>query len=73
MDQLPEEVWRELQYEIAKAGLEYADNWRAYRYKDKYLFKEYLEQANKGCCGVFESYVYDDEGNKWIVGCNYGH
>lgn len=70
---LPSDVLRELLLEIVKAELEYADNFRGYRYKDKHLFNEFIKAKDQGCCGVFETYVFDDEGNKWIVGCNYGH
>ncbi len=70
---LPADVIKELQYEISKANLEYADNYRGYRYKDKHMFNKYLEAKNKGCCGSFETHIYDSKGDKWIVGCNYGH
>ena len=70
---LPKEVLYELDYEIARADLDYHDNYRGYRFKDNYLFEEYKRRAESGCCGVFETQVILENGDKWIVGCNYGH
>ena len=72
IDKVPQEVWDDLRYEIGRADLEYDDNWRAYRYKDKFLFKEFKQAENKGCCGFFNTSTIIN-GEKWIIGCNYGH
>jgi hypothetical protein len=71
-NQVPKQVWEDLEYEIARRELEYADNFRAYRYIDQYLYKEYMESKNKGCCGEYESSTRVN-GQQWIIGCNYGH
>lgn len=71
--QVPQEVWACLEYEILRAELEYADNLRAYRHKDQHLLTEFREAERCGCCGVFETSVVDDDGQKWVVACNYGH
>ena len=71
-DSVPKQVWEDLQYEIARHGLECSDNYRAYRFKDDHLFKEYMKAAESGCCGCFESSTTVD-GDKWIIGCHYGH
>ena len=72
LKEIPEQVWKDLQYEIAKNDLEYADNYRAYRYKDKLFYDEYCYWDDRGCCGVFRSHTIVD-GDKWIIACNYGH
>ena len=69
---VPFEVWEDLQYEIARSDLEYADNFRAYRFRDNYLFDEFQKAERNGCCGVFQSHTVVN-GEKWIIGCNYGH
>jgi len=69
---IPEEVFDDLRYEIARNGLDNADNFRAYRYADKYGYEQFLEKYNNGCCGSFQSHT-KVAGEKWIIGCNYGH
>lgn len=69
---VPLQVWEDLRYEIARSELECADNFRAYRHKDKKFFNQFMEAKDKGCCGCFESNTLVD-GEKWIIGCNYGH
>lgn len=71
-DTVPEQVWDDLRYQIAQRDLEYADNFRAYRFIDDYLRKEFEAARNKGCCGCYES-ATTVNGQKWIIGCNYGH
>lgn len=70
--EVPGWVWEDLDYEIARADLEYSDNLRAYRFRDLKHFKQFREAEARGCCGSFETVVARD-GEKWIVGCNYGH
>lgn len=70
--EIPKQVWEDLEYEIIKNDLEYADNFRAYRYKDKLFFDEFMYHENNGCCGVFHSHTIIN-GEKWIIACNYGH
>jgi len=69
---IPHQVWRDIDYEVAKCDLEYADNYRAYRVSDGYCREEFDHAYNKGCCGFFQSHTIVD-GEKWIIGCNYGH
>lgn len=71
-NKVPDQVFLDLEYEVAKAELDYADNYRAYRYHDNYLRKEYKQAWSQGCCGYFETSTTVD-GVKWIIGCNYGH
>lgn len=70
--EVPQEVWEDLRYEIARNDLYNADNFRAYRYKDNWLKREFKLSVNRGCCGSFQSHTMV-EGEKWIIGCNYGH
>lgn len=72
-DKVPPEVQEGIAYEVARSEDEYDTNHRAYRYKDEYLKKEFLEEQEKGCCGTGQSYVIDYNGDKWIVGWNHGH
>jgi hypothetical protein len=72
MIEIPQEVWDDLNYEIAREGLDYVDNFRAYRYHDGYGLAEFNKSRDNGCCGFFQSHTKVD-GEKWIIGCNYGH
>lgn len=69
---VPEQIWEDLEYEIARNNLEYADNYRAYNFDTGKGFKAYVKATNKGCCGFFES-ATKLNGEKWVIGCNYGH
>lgn len=68
----PCEVWRDLEIEIAKTGLEFADNFRAYRYSDGWYVLDFVAAEESGCCGFFTSWTVVN-GEKWIIGCNHGH
>lgn len=72
-DKVPDDVKEGVRYEIARSGDECDDNHRAYRYKDEFLKKEFIEAERRGCCGTAMSYVIDSNGDKWIVGWNHGH
>ena len=71
-EKVPQGVWEALEYEIARDGMECDDNWRAYRVSDDFLFEEFVDADKRGCCGSFQTTVTVG-GDKWIVGCNYGH
>lgn len=73
MENVPEEVWENLEYEIARAELEYSDNLRAYRCFDLLYFEDFMKAEKGGCCGVFETSTTCNDGNVWIIACNYGH
>lgn len=55
---------------VVVSHLDYADNFRIYRLKDR---AAYYKQADKGCCGSWTSYYKCKSGNIYILGCNYGH
>ena len=68
----PDGVMEALDYQVGRNDLEYADNYRAFRDKDNFLKDSFLAKESTGCCGFFEDAVTVN-GEKWIVGCNYGH
>ena len=69
---VPMEVWEDLEYEIMRAQLDYADNYRAYRYSDGWYKEAFKAAARRGCCGDFQSHTIIN-GEKWIIACNHGH
>ena len=69
---LPAGVLELIEYDVYSIGLENADNFRAFRFKDDFLFEEYVKAGKRGCCGAYYgSITY--EGDIWYIGCNYGH
>lgn len=64
-----DELLEELDYEVGRNGLEYADTYRATP-----IDQGYAEHAQKvGCCGVYETHHKCRSGNMYYLGCNYGH
>lgn len=57
-------------FSVNVAQLEYADNFRIYPLHQK---KEYIAQANRGCCGFWDTQYKCLSGNIYWMGCNYGH
>lgn len=70
---VPQEVWEELRIEIARNDLDCVSSLRAYRYSDRLYQTMFDHSAANDCCGVFQSHIIISNGEKWIVGCNYGH
>ena len=68
----PDEVMEALDYEVGRNDLDFADNYRAFRDRDNFLKNSFLEKESTGCCGGFETAVTVN-GERWIVGCNFGH
>ena len=71
--QIPTEIIEAIEYEVGRYDLEYADNYRAYRLNDGFLKSQFFHRRKRGCCGEFESNYIDLSGDKWVIGCNYGH
>ena len=71
--QIPTEIIKAIDYEAGRHDLEYADNYRAYRVNDGFLKSQFFHRRKQGCCGELESNYIDLSGNKWVIGCNYGH
>ena len=70
---IPDEVLEAIHYEVERAGLEYADNYRAYRLRDDFLRTHFRKREARGCCGFFKTTYRDTHGDKWVIACNYGH
>jgi len=65
-------AYEELQYQIARNDLEYADNLRVAVVGDHDQMDYYEDKRARGCCGSFDIRVTID-GVKFDIGCNYGH
>ena len=72
-ERVPADVWEDLLYEINKAGIHPADNYRAYRFKDGLHIAAYKKATAKGCCGEAQWWTKSRSGDIWRIGCNYGH
>lgn len=70
---VPPEVVEAIEYEVAREGLEYDDNYRVYRVKDNFMRQDYMLKEKRGCCGFFYGSTIDYNGDKWIIACNHGH
>lgn len=70
---IPDNVSLELAYEVARHDLECPDNFRACLIGDCQGEREFKLARFSGCCGSFETVIQTDCGEKWLVGCNYGH
>jgi hypothetical protein len=57
-------------FALAIVGLINTDNFRIYPLKEE---SQFYAQAEKGCCGSFNSQVKCKSGNIYWIGCNYGH
>jgi hypothetical protein len=71
-EKVPKEVWNAMNDHIDRDEYECADNCRAYRVHDNFLYAEFKEAEEEGCCGSHESRVVVD-GDEWVYGFNYGH
>jgi len=64
-----DELIEKLEYLVGLHGLDYADTYRSTPYE-----KDYPEHmAKQSCCGVFETTYTCRSGQKYYLGCNYGH
>lgn len=70
---VPKEVWERLGDIIEAEDLDYADNHRAYRVDDEYNKQQWQDAYDEGCCGYFDTDITLNNGEQWVVGCNYGH
>ena len=82
--EVPPEVWYELDYEIARAGVGYEDTedvdyYRAYRWypRDGLGRAQFLELEKCGMAhglgGTLETSIMTTDGEIWIVACDYGY
>ena len=73
---VPDYVWEQIDYEIARGEYECVNNYRACRWAlDSTKFadeKQAYEQAREsGCYGFFDS-KFTYQGEQWCIGFNYG-
>lgn len=54
------------------AGM-YPDNFRMARIWKSSDMRRYQREKKTGCCGFFDELVIGPDGNKYMVGLNYGH
>ena len=62
----------DIDYEVARGELDCADNYRWYKDGDAEGQKLYEEAREDGCCGSLDTSTFIN-GQKWFIGCNYGH
>lgn len=67
-----EKAYKILEQHIERHGFDYPDNYRCYKDTDYEGMGEYEEAFAFGCCGFYDTEVTID-GDKWHIGCNYGH
>jgi hypothetical protein len=68
-DQYPQ-CLEELQYQVARSDLEYADSFRMCFEDDAFQKRDYHKAVS--CCGTREFRMKVD-GRYVLLGCNYGH
>lgn len=70
-EQIPQ-LREDLNYEIARHNLDYADNFRAAIRGNHESEDAYYALAKRGCCGRFDTTTVIN-GITYMIGCNYGH
>ncbi len=66
--------WLERQISKMTRDLDFVDNIRICKLKDKEDVKKYEEQRSHGCCGFEDKEVFCWLDASWYrIGCNYGH
>ena len=60
-------------YAMMGRDFEYADNFRFALAGDATSVASYEETRSRGCCGFSDEVFFDDAGDTFLVGCNYGH
>ena len=51
----------------------YITNFRMARVWKSSDCRRYQREKKEGCCGFFDELVVGPDGNKYLLGCNYGH
>lgn len=57
--------------EVSK-GYDFADNFRCGKIGKSSSMRAYNREKESGCCGFFDDFV-EYNGNKYLIGFNYGH
>lgn len=58
---------------IDKIDDPFKDNFRMARVWKSSDCRRYQREKKSGCCGFFDELVVAPDGNKYLIGCNYGH
>ncbi len=75
---VPEKVHKRIEEAIIGKGTEdrpeyeYTDNERAYKVGEVQWQAVFETKKEHGCCGCYEEEIEID-GEKWVIGFNYGH
>jgi hypothetical protein len=74
MYKIPKEVAEAITFEDCDTrSYDNADNLCVARIAETEEFKEYKAKREKGCCAFRDRITFDDEGNAWAWGFNFGH
>jgi hypothetical protein len=58
---------------INSIGDPFVDNFRMARVWKSSDCRRYQREKRAGCCGFYDELVVGPDGNKYLLGCNYGH
>lgn len=74
-DVLPPEIvrWASETLDRAAKGLDCVDNYRVARMGNTGQVRRYKRQKDGGCCGFSDTVAVGPDGNKYMLGFNYGH
>ena len=64
-----DEILGEIEYQVARMGLECADTYRWTQVEEG--IEIHVQKAS--CCGSWESKYQCLSGTEYFIGCNYGH
>lgn len=70
---MPNEIYEALLEYIEEYNLDCADNFRYSPKNDPEGMDEYLTISQRGCCGRADFLAWENNGQEWVIGCNYGH
>lgn len=74
-DVLPEDVRKWATATLNKASKDEAcvDNYRVARMNSTSQMRRYRKQKERGCCGSHDFKAVGPDGNRYLMGFNYGH
>jgi len=64
---------RRIQEEVEELEATCVDNWRVARLGNSPQMRRYRRQQKRGCCGSHDIIRKGPDGNKYMLGFNYGH
>lgn len=74
LEKLTDDEYRFIIKKLQKAskGFDFADNFRCGKIGKSSSMRAYTREKKSGCCGFFDDLV-EYNGNKYLIGFNYGH